>query len=526
MLQTPVVSPPVVDPVVVMPPVVLPTPDEPCTNIDITLRRLSNGELNKTFTALTGTARSFGNELAQTTAGGVFDNNRRAQSLSVSMVAAYMQQVVEPLVDELLLKEGTPNAQNRVLTCDFSAASCQTLTLQKFATRAWRRAVTQEEMSGLLALSNEAATLSEPPIEGLRWALVDILLSPHFWFRAESGASNSDKIDGFALASRLSFLLWGEGPDDGLLDKAQSGALQNATTYEQEVDRLLADSKAVEHWTASVAGQWFGVRSAAPPSLDANRFSAYANALDSMRGETNRFLAHVFQSKAPLTDLVVGSYTFPDAKLKSFYQFNGGADLQKTELPAGRAAGVLSHPLLLASSHGDANAIFRGAWVLKRLMCKELVVPKDVPGLVNTPSSSGLTVAGKLLAHRTNPSCASCHNSIDPIGLALDDLDAAAQPRPQYDDGNPLEEQTLPDGTNVKGFRKMAEYLRDSNSFAQCSAQRLAAYAYGVPLKTLSEQRLAPLVAAAKIPQVSVPSLLKTLAMDAQFKTVCGVQAQ
>ncbi len=508
-----------------MPPV-LPNDGEPCVANDLTLRRLTNAEFNNTASALFAISTPFANQLPQGISGGVFDNNRRAQSLDVTTVTKYLYEVVEPLVDAVLEREKQA-ADKRVLTCDLATSGCLRQILSQVGLRAWRRPLLSPELDALEKIAAESATLNEPPLEGVRWALVDLLLSPHFWFRIEAGAQPDAALDAFALATRLSFFLSGSSPDDALLTSASSGALSTANGFEQQVNRLLQDAKASQHWSRSMAAQWFGATTAAPPTLDANRYPAYVEATGSMRDETEGLLKYVFENNADINDLVSGSYSFGDEKTRKFYQQNSGAGLQKIELPAGRGAGLLTQPLLVSSNHGLANPIFRGAWVLKRLMCLELKVPQNVPALPAETVASDLPLAERLKKHRTSPSCASCHDAIDPVGLAMEDLGPSAQPRTAYDDGKTVNAaSTLPSGAKVNGVRQLGEFLKTSGEFVDCSTKRVASFAYGVPLTSLGTAQVAALRKALGTQTVTVPGLLRAVANEASFKTVCGAQAR
>ncbi len=504
----------------------LPQSGEPCTANDLTLRRLSNGELTQTYADVLGVTTAYANQLPQSTRGGVFDNNRRSQSVDVATVTKYLYDVVEPAVDEALRLDAQAGSK-RLLTCELSSAGCLSSIVTKVGLRAWRRPLVPSEVSELLEVAAEAGTLNEPPLEGLRWALVTLFLSPHFWFRSEGGAGPAAPLDGYALASRLSFFLTGSTPDDELLTEAQGGALASAAGYEKAVSRLLAGPRTATHWTQNIGSQWFGVRVAAPPTLDAGRYRNYVDALPSMRAETEGFLKLVYDSKAPVNDLVVANYTVADDKLRTFYQVQGGQGMQRIDLPAGRGAGVLTQPYLAASNHKDANPIFRGVWVLGRLMCEELMVPVNVPALPPGASQDNLTLAERLKKHSASPACAGCHSRIDPIGLSMENLDAAAQMRTADDLGKPIDASaTLPNGTRVNGVRELATSLRDDGSFVTCAVKRMQGFALGVPLPALHEGKLKTMEAEFKKGDTSVSSLMRAVALEPSFKSVCGAQLQ
>jgi Protein of unknown function (DUF1592)/Protein of unknown function (DUF1588)/Protein of unknown function (DUF1595)/Protein of unknown function (DUF1587)/Protein of unknown function (DUF1585) len=504
----------------------LPQAGEPCTANDLTLRRLSNGELTSSYTDVLGVTTAYANQLPQSTRGSVFDNNRRSQSVDVAMVTKYLYDVVEPAVDEALRLDAQAGTK-RLLTCDLSAAGCVSSIVTKVGLKAWRRPLEPSEVSEVLNVAAEAGTLNEPPLEGLRWALVTLFLSPHFWFRSEGGPGPAAPLGAYALASRLSFFLAGTTPDDELLSDAQSGALVSPAGYEKAVSRLLSGQRAATHWTQNIGNQWFGVRVAAPPTLEAGRYRNYVDALPSMRAETEAFLKLVYDSKAPVTDLIVANYTVADEKLRAFYQVQGGQGMQRIDLPTGRGAGVLTQPYLAASNHKAANPIFRGVWVLGRLMCEDLMVPVNVPALPTEADQDNLPLAERLKKHSASPACAGCHSRIDPIGLSMENLDAAAQMRTVDDFGKPIDASaTLPNGKRVNGVRELATSLRDDGSFVTCAVKRMHGFALGVPLPALHEGQLKTFEAEFRKGDTSVSSLMRAVAMDPSFKTVCAAQLQ
>jgi Protein of unknown function (DUF1592)/Protein of unknown function (DUF1588)/Protein of unknown function (DUF1595)/Protein of unknown function (DUF1587)/Protein of unknown function (DUF1585) len=504
----------------------LPETGAPCVADDVTLRRLTNAEINQSVASLFGVSQPFANQLPQRTSQGVFDNNRRVQSLDVSTVTKFLFEVVEPLVDAVLEQEQKSQAK-RVLTCELTSPQCLKSIVTKVGLRVWRRPLTDAEVSEVEAVAAATIAAGEPALEGLRWALVTLLVSPNFWFRQEGGPTPQAALDPFALAARLSFFAWGEAPDEALLQSAASGALLTPQGFEAQVSRLLSDTKASRTFTQSLAGQWLGLTTAAPPVLDVNRYRSYMEASNSLRGETEGMLRHVFESGAPLTDLVDAHYSVGDDKIRGYYQVGGGggSSFNKFDIPNGRAAGLLTHPLLAASNHGVANPIFRGAYTLKRFMCVELSVPQNVPALPAESVDSTLPVAEQLKKHRTSPACASCHNSIDPVGLAMENLDAAAQPRTTYDNGKPVDATAvLPNGQMVTGVRGLGESLKNSDEFVSCATARVAAFAYGVPLEAFDAQQLKVLRVGAGAGAATASSLLRTVMLDASFQTVCGAQ--
>ena len=499
-----------------------PLVEDLCDGTDDMVRRLVNREMNATFASLAGETRTLANVLPESIGEGIFYTNRHSQFLNVTRVADIESKIVGPFVDGIISREGPlPLNQRRVLTCDVALASCTRDILTQFGAKAWRRPLLASEVDALVKVATDAA--QGVPLEGLRWALKALMLSPDFLFIIDRVGAGG-QLTGPSLASRLSFFLWGETPDAALLKAATDGTLLNPTVYQAQVKRLLADSKATGQWRGNLGGELFGLNRAVPPTLTDPKFAKYQAARPSMEKESDTFMRALLTQNRPIRDVLLSDYSFVDAPLAAFYGVpNPATAMSQVTLPAGRS-GILTQPFLTASDHGARNPIFRGVWVFKRLMCKTLVLPDNLTippfeGSANGPK----TVAEQLKAHQANAACATCHNLIDPVGLAMEELDEASQLRTAYSDGTPLAKDIkLFTGATVSNVRGLAQALLDTNEYESCMLRQMSAYANGTSAEYIAAAPVAAMKATWATKNYGVRDLLETVAVDATFKASCG----
>jgi Protein of unknown function (DUF1592)/Protein of unknown function (DUF1588)/Protein of unknown function (DUF1595)/Protein of unknown function (DUF1585) len=494
-----------------------------CTGDDRVLKRLTNSELNAVFAELLGDNKNLADEIGQATAlSEFFHNDRDFQALNNARVTQLEEQVIGPLIDAWLNTEKAQVAgQRRVIRCDAVQPSCVRQVLTDFGQRAWRRPLLESELAALDALAKETGG----GFEGLGAAIKGLLLAPDFLFTIEAGEPQA-KLDAYALASRLSFFLSGTGPDNALLQAAADGSLSTPMGYQAQVDRLLGGARAADHWLKNIAGNWLSVNDSSAPILEGDRYQAYQSARPSMLKETEAFVKHLFTANAPLSDIVAADYSFLDKPLGNFYGVAGSDTLTKTQLPLKRASGILSQAHLIGRTAGHANPILRGSFVAKRLACQSLTIPADfvIPPLPEPAAGENKSVRDILEAH-TKPACVGCHRIIDPIGLALEELDEGAQPRSTYPDGHPVDATTtMYTGEKVTGVRGLGDSLKNGADFTNCAITQISAYAYGVSPKRVASDAVTATRAAWQSKSLGVKDLLATVAKSESFQTVCGAQ--
>ena len=351
------------------------------------------------------------------------------------------------------------------------ARPCANEIMTRLATQAYRRDLEDRDVDALLDFYDQGA--SEGGFElGIRTAIEAMLVSPHFLFRIESEPQGVDPgevypVDGIDLASRLSFFLWGIGPDRQLLQVARDGQLSDPDVLKRETRRMLADPRSGSLSTR-FAHLWLRLQDLEKVQPDAFWFPNYSRQLATdMRRETELFFDDLVRRDRSLLDLVDADYTFVNERLAAHYGMAGvvGEEFRRVRYPEGNRRGLLGHgSILVQTSLGNRTSpVLRGKWVMEVLLgVPPPPPPPGVPDLEETSGAEGmkiLTTSERMQAHRSNPTCASCHNLIDPIGLALDNFDVTGKWRTR-ENGMPLDTRgTFYDGSEISNAPQLADAL-------------------------------------------------------------------
>ena len=371
--------------------------------------------------------------------------------------------------------------------------ACAREIIDRLGTRAFRRPVTDPEVDGLTGLFEEGAREGGFDI-GARTALQGILASPDFVFRFEEPAAGTASAGGLyllgdaALASRLSFFLWGRLPDEELIEVAVAGGLSDAETFDRQVERMLADPRS-EALGTRFASQWLRLQDLDKVHPDALRYpDFYQQLAEDMRRETETFFNALVQEDGSLQDFLTADFSYMNQRLARHYGIQGvaGDHFRRVDYANPVRRGILGHgSVLTLTSHANRTSpVLRGKWVMEVLLgTPPPPPPPDVPELDATAEASEgrfLTVRERLEQHRANPSCNSCHRFIDPIGLALENFDVTGTWRVR-DSGTPVETLgELYDGSAIHGPGDLREaLLRRPESLVRTFTENLMAYALG-----------------------------------------------
>ena len=390
---------------------------------------------------------------------------------------------------------GTTPSRERILVCKpvnaADEAPCAKKIVSTLARRAYRRNVTDADLAPLMKFYDSGR--AEGTFEtGVQRALERMLVSPQFLFRIEREPTATPgtvyPISDFELASRLSFFLWSSVPDDALLDVAAGGKLRDPKVMEQQVNRMLADSKSAS-LVSNFAAQWLFLRDVEMKDPDLYLFRDFDEGLRAaFVKETGLFVNSILRENRSVLELLTANYTFVNERLAKHYGIPNvrGSHFRKVTLPAGSPRGGLlgqGSILLLTSYTTRTSAVLRGKYVLENLLASPPPPPPpNVPSL-NTAAGSGdqtLTMRDAMIRHRANPACASCHARMDPIGFALENFDAIGRWRTD-DAGKPIDvASTLLDGTKVEGIAGVKQMLlRNPDQFVEAMTNKLMMYALG-----------------------------------------------
>lgn len=381
--------------------------------------------------------------------------------------------------------------------------------LESFLPRAFRRPVRAEETARYLALFESIRAASDSFENAIREVFAAALVSPHFLHLV-------DTRDDFAIANRLSYLLWSTSPDRQLMERARNGRLGDPDILEKETARLLDDARTAE-FVNRFADQWFDLGGLDRVAVNPEFFPDFDNDLKAaMRQETREFFGEIVRGDLSCLELIDSNWTMANRRLASHYGLGevprSGRFERVVLTPADRRGGVFGHgAFLLSNSNGESShPIKRAVWILDRLLdSPPSPPPPDVPDLdPGNPDLAGLSLQQQLEVHREKESCRSCHENIDPWGVALEHFDAtglyrthaATRIRKKGDapEGAEIDAATqLPDGTELSGVDDLKRFLLQEKRphFARSVVRRLATYALGRSLDLADRETIDRLTA-------------------------------
>jgi hypothetical protein len=388
-----------------------------------------------------------------------------------------------------------PESRKKIFVCGHAdgqhKTECATKIVKDLAHRAYRRPVTAAEVSQLTNLVSLAQSKGDSFEEGVCLSIQAMLVSPHFLFRLELDkpsaiSENGVQLNPHELASRLSYFLWSSMPDDELLRAADNGSLRKPAVLQAQIARMLKDEK-TRALVENFGGQWLELRKLESAKPDREKFPEYDEYLRmSMQRETELFIESIVREDKSIVDFIDGKYTYLNERLAKLYGIKDvkGPEFRRVSLLNNPLrAGILTHAsvLTVSSYTTRTSPVLRGKWILENILnAPPPPPPPDVPNLDETKIGSELTVRQQLEVHRQNPTCASCHARLDPLGFGLEKFDAIGVYRTK--DGKlPIDDSgELPDGRKFNGPEELRKILlTDRDAFAQCLTEKLLTYGLG-----------------------------------------------
>lgn len=432
-----------------------------------------------------------------------------------------------------------------VFPCDTAGPrdeACVRELITDFGGRAFRRPVTPEEHAGLMDVYR--ATVADLTFaESLEVVVEVILQSPQLVYVDDGDGTRAPgtyPLDGFSIASRLSYFLWGTMPDDLLFQAAAAGRLIEPAGLRAEAERMLADPRAAKtierfvwRWLQLDGGR---LHHALEDAIkDDALFPEYGPALQAaMRTELEAFVRRVVLTEGgTFQDLLESRWAYVNAELAELYGVaNGpsGQDWAWVELPATERAGILTRAAFLTvfASAKVQSPIRRGVFVIEELLCGELGDPppnaNDVPVVGGTVEGVVRTVRQDVEARTSGDTCAGCHSVINPTGFAFERFDAIGRHRTtELGTRLPIDSSGALRGSDVDGpvagALELSRKLGSSRVAQACFARRWASAALGQQLHTVDrcfvEQQTPRFFASG-----SVRDLILDLVTSAAFRSV------
>jgi mono/diheme cytochrome c family protein len=436
-----------------------------------------------------------------------------------------------PKSHELLLFKGADAQQNLDYAREIFA---------RFMPRAFRRRIEPAEIEPIVALVKDELDHDIGFHQAIRTGVAAVLTSPSFLYLTEAGSDDVRELNDYELASRLSYFLWSSMPDDELFLLARDETLRDAATLERQVDRMLADPKA-EAFVNGFGAQWLRTGEFRTFRPDERIYPEYDDELgEAMVGQTLAFFREVLQHDRPVLDFLDSDWTMLNARLARFYGIEGvdgidevdGKEFRRVALPEGSPRGGLLGQAGVAMYGSDGTRtkpVRRGVYIREVLLNDPPDPPPPNVGEIE-PNIRGenLTVRDRLIQHQQIESCAACHRTIDPYGIALENLnviggwrdvqdgeDFRGTNRPPIDAGG-----RLPDGRAFADFGEFKSALLEQRErFSRALAEKLLIYALGRPIEPSDRPTIDAFAVRLAERNYTMRSLLKGIVSSRAFVT-------
>lgn len=469
--------------------------------VEAPMRRLSRVEYDHVVADLLGTTSRPGVDFPA-------DDNTTGFEVGVTVSDALARDYLdageslaaEAVLDLPALDGSLDRCARAALPTGTAGEACAADFIASFGRRAFRRPLTSEERTEHLALFRTGRDLEGDDEAGFRAGIELVvnamLVSPYFLYRMEpapDGARPGDvvPVEGYALASRLSFFLWRSMPDDVLLDAAEAGELRTAADVEEQARRMMDDPR-FERSHEDFFRQWLGLDRLATLSKDPAIYPTWTPALrDSLAASLDATLDEAMETGA-LDEAVRGGFAWVDETSAPHFGVTipAGATperdgLYRVPLPAGERAGLFTHPALMAvlGKANQSDPIHRGVFVRTRLLCEVLDPPPMDIDVMPPDLAPGLTTRERFSQHRDEPRCAGCHRLIDPIGFGFEHYDGIGRYR--ADEGGLAVDASgeVYAGGDANGpfdgAIELSERLAESETFHACVASQVFRFASG-----------------------------------------------
>ncbi|MGE9267233.1 MAG: DUF1592 domain-containing protein [Verrucomicrobiales bacterium] len=404
------------------------------------------------------------------------------KQLGEILPAAEKQRLERMKIDWHLLAPKNPDEKRRAETQQRVLGH-----LWHFASRAWRRPLTEEEKGALRGIYEEAVAQGANHETAGREVLMRVLIAPDFLFKLEDSQKGGvHPVGPWELATRLSYFLWAAPPDAELRRHAADGSLLQPEVLAGQAKRMLRAPQAAI-LAEEFAGQWLKFHGFfAHGTVDGGKFPEFTPELRAdMHRETREFFAHLVREDRPVSEVILADYTFLNERLARHYGVPGvtGGEFRKVAVGDFHRGGILGMGSVLTKTSFPqrTSPVLRGDWLLHVILGQPTPPPPaDVPELEEAGGET-LTLREKLEKHRDHKACASCHDKIDPLGFSLESFDSIGRWREVDETGRQIDASgALKDGTKLDGLSGLRAYLATrEKDFARLFSRKLLAYALG-----------------------------------------------
>ena len=439
-------------------------------------------------------------------------------------------------------------SREEIFVCEPQSVSgevdCATEILTRMARRAYRRPVTHDDMEILLRFFRMGRDEGASFDHGIQLALERLLIDPDFLLRVyrEPRVRAPEQAPEFAeappyalsdleIASRLSFFLWSTVPDEALLRQAELGRLADPTVLSEQARRMLESSRARETLVEDFASQWLKLRELDDRLLQDDIYIEYGHNLrEAMEEETKLFFEYGIREDRSVVELLDADYTFVNERLADHYNIPdvAGSHFRRVQLPdLEKRGGLLGHAsILTVTSYPERTTpVLRGKWILETILGRHVPPPPpDLDTSLEIPEDQGTvrkpTIRERLAKHRTEPTCASCHRTIDPLGFSLEAYDAAGGLRLIDELGNPVDDtglwpETEQEIQGLAGLRNLI--LENKEQFVRTVTTKLMQYALGRDVEYYDQPTIRKIIRDAEADSYTWSSIILGIVESPQF---------
>ncbi len=485
------------------------------------LRRLTRSQLDNTLRDLVGATGNPSNAIAPDEQIGPFYSNAIAPV--TNLIVQQHQELAARVATSVVSR------MSQISPCDLATGeACAREFIADFGKKAYRRPLEGAEVDAYVTLFNLGVT-NGGASNGFRLVVEAMLQAPSFLYHADLGEQATPTetpvaLKPYELASRLSYFLWNSMPDDALFALAESGEITERATLGSEVDRMLADDKALDA-IPMFHLQWLGVSEKEDTDVERAR-----------RAEMTRFSDFVVrQGDGLLSTLFTANFSFPEGPLFDIYGVSepgGFAVGDQVTMPAERSGLLTLAAFLGTHAHGaDSSVVHRGIAVRENVLCQTIQPPPPDVMATPLPPTQGQTARDRFAAHESADACAGCHAQMDPIGLAFENFDGTGAFR-MTENGVTIDasgeiydaSQDLA-GTFV-GVRELSEKLAQSRFVGDCVANQWFRFSLGRMESVDDACTLSTIHQGFATSGYNVRELLKSIVLSEAFLNVRAVGMQ
>ena len=493
----------------------------------VLIHRLNTAEYNNTVADVLGTTQQPGTALWAAEETADFDNIAAVENVDDKQYQLYYDAANTVAKDVF----ATAALKSQIVTCETADdVACVTGIISATGLKLFRRPLSTDEVTTYQKVYTSLRSASFSHDDALQQVVVSLMASAEFLFRMEFDPAPTSTavhaLSPYELASRLSYFLWQSAPDDALLKSAADGSLLGDATLTAQLARLSADPK-FERFSQSFVGQWLGIRNVASHGVDLTVFPNWTPAIGAaMAQEAYSFFDEFSKGTRPWPEFITADVNYVDKNLAPIYGMPAPASgTQRVTDTTDQRVGFLGMGSFLALSSYEYRTAptLRGRWILLNLLCSPPPnPPAGVPALDSMGASASAAqqnVRQRLEAHRASPICASCHASLDPYGLALENFDAIGQYRATYPGGDVIDASTsLPDGTTFSGLPGLVGYVSKQPKLLSCIENELFTFSLGREPTDADQPYLAQIQKDWLTDSATLPRLIEKLVLADTFR--------